>query len=216
MNDRPERPDDAQPPRLGEILLLAGLWMLFGFMLWYYLAAFHGAPARIASEAILGQLLGGDFHRIVPQPDQHAMFQVETTIRFTFRDGSTEALGFIINPLIYGYGLPLLFGLVMGTDVGWRRKVGILALGYAVIACVQTWGVVFQSLKILAFDFGEQTRSVVLAHGIDETTVAIGYQLGSLILPALAPVVVWVLTNRPLVEQLVGWRVGEAGRGPGD
>jgi len=85
-----------------------------------------------------------------------------------------------------------------------------------VIACVQTWGVVFQSLKILAFDFGEQTRGVILAHGINETLIAIGYQLGSLILPALAPVVVWVLTNRPLVEQLVGWRVGEARRKAGD
>lgn len=216
MNRKTERPAESEPPRLAEILLLAGLWMLFGFMLWYYLAAFHGAPARMAAEAILEHLLGGDFHRIIPQPDQHAMFQVETAIRFTFRDGSTEALGFIINPLIYGYGLPLLFGLVMGTDVGWRRKAGILAIGYVVIAGVQTWGVVFQSLKVLTFDFGEQTRSVVLAHGLNETVVAIGYQLGSLILPALAPVIVWVLTNRPLVEQLVGWRVGETRPGADD
>jgi hypothetical protein len=206
---------EAEPPlRLGELLILALLWMLFGFMLWYYLAAFHGAPARLAADAILGQLLGGDFSRIIPQPDQHFLFQVETAIAFNFRDGSTEALGFIINPLIYGYGLPLLFGLVMGSDVGWRRKAGILAIGYAVTVLVQTWGVVFQSLKVLAFDFGEQTHSVIVAHGIDESVVAIGYQLGSLILPPLAPILIWVLTNRRLVEQFVGWDVGQAGGRP--
>jgi len=28
----------------------------------------------------------------------------------------------------------------------------------------------------------------------------------------LAPIFVWVLTNRPLVEQFVGWQVGEMDR----
>ena len=181
------------------------MWMLFGFMLWFYLSAFHGAPARIASDMILGNLLGSDFHRIIVEPNQHFLFQVETAIQFTFRDGTTEALGFIVNPLVFSYGLPLLFGLVMGSDVSWRRKLGIMLIGYTVITLVQIWGVVFQSLKMLAFNFGEQTHQVVLAHGISDATIALGYQLGTLIFPALAPIFVWVLTNRPLVEQFVGW-----------
>ena len=47
------RPNGEPPLRLSELLLLAFLWMIFGFMLWYYLAAFHGAPTRIAADAIL-------------------------------------------------------------------------------------------------------------------------------------------------------------------
>ena len=43
----------------------------------------------------------------------HFLFQVETNIPFTFRDGTTEALGFVVNPLVYSYGLPLLFGFVL-------------------------------------------------------------------------------------------------------
>ena len=104
--------------KLSELLILSTLWMLFGFMLWYYLSAFHGMPARIAADAILGEILGSNLHQIVINPDQHYLFQVETTIPYTFRDGTTEALGFIVNPLIFSYGLPLLFGLVMGSDVG--------------------------------------------------------------------------------------------------
>ena len=191
--------------KLSELLILASMWMIFGFMLWFYLSAFHGAPARIAADQILSYLLGSDFSRIIVEPNQHFLFQVETTIQFTFRDGTTEALGFIVNPLIFSYGLPLLFGLVMGSDVSWLRKAVIMLIGYAVITLVQIWGVVFESLKMLSFNFGEQTHEIMLSHGIQDTTVALGYQMGTLILPALAPIFVWVLTNRPLVEQFVGW-----------
>jgi len=195
--------------KLSELLILASLWMLFGFMLWFYLSAFHGAPVRIASNEILSHILGDHFYRVIVNPDQHFLLQVETTIPFTFRDGTTEALGFVVNPLVYSYGLPLLFGLVMGSDVSWIRKGVIMLIGYATITAVQIWGVVWQSLKMLAFNFGSQTYQIVQETGISDSAIALGYQLGSLILPALAPIFVWVLANRKLVEQFVGWRVGQ-------
>ena len=49
---------------------------------------------------------------------------METQIPHLFPDGSREALGFIVNPLVYGYGLPLLFGLVMASGVSLLRKSG--------------------------------------------------------------------------------------------
>jgi len=195
--------------KLSELLILASMWMLLGFMLWFYLSAFHGAPARLASEAILKHILGSDFYRIIVEPNQHFLYQVETQIQFTFRDGSTDALGFVINPLIYSYGLPLLFGLVMGSDVSWMRKIFIMLLGYVVITGVQIWGVVWNALKMLSFNFGEQTHAIVLSHGVSDASIALGYQLGTLIFPALAPIFIWVLSNRPLVEQFVGWQVGQ-------
>jgi hypothetical protein len=198
--------------KLSELLILASMWMLLGFMLWFYLSAFHGTPARLASEAILSHILGSDFYRIIVEPNQHFLYQVETQIQFTFRDGSTDALGFVINPLIYSYGLPLLFGLVMGSDVSWLRKIIIMLTGYVVITGVQIWGVVWNALKMLSFNFGEQTHAIVLSHGVSDASIALGYQIGTLIFPALAPIFVWVLSNRPLVEQFVGWQAGQLGR----
>ena len=90
-----------------------------------------------------------------------------------------------------------------------------MLVGYAVITLVQIWGVVFESLKVLTYDFGPTTQAVIQAHGISETTVALGYQLGTLIFPALAPIFVWVLTNRPLVEQFVGWGADQLRQKPG-
>ena len=215
MTDDIKRNDEQEELKLSELLILASLWMLFGFMLWFYLSAFHGAPTRLAADAILSHLLGSDFYRIVVEPNQHFLFQVETTIQFTFRDGTTEALGFIVNPLVYSYGLPLLFGLVMGSDVSWLRKLTIMLIGYAVITLVQIWGVVFESLKMLAFNFGAQTHDIILNHGMTDSGIALGYQLGTLILPALAPIFVWVLSNRPLVEQFVGWSAEQLKKKPG-
>ena len=203
---------EEEPLRLSELLILAALWMLFGFMLWFYLSAFHGAPSRIAAEAILSQVLGEHFFNIIVNPDQHFLFQVQTHIMFDFRDGTTDALGFIVNPLVYTYGLPLLFGLVMGSDASWMRKIVTLLIGYVVITLVQIWGVVWQSLKMLAFNFGPKTHAIVEDAGVSSELIAVCYQLGTLILPALAPIFVWVLMNRPLVEQFVGWSAAELSR----
>jgi hypothetical protein len=194
-----------QDLRLSELLILAFLWMIFGFMLWYYLSAFHGVPVRLLANEILSPLLGSQYLNIVPNPDHHYLFQVQTQIPFEFPDGSHEALGFIVNPLIYGFGLPLLFGLVMASGVSFLRKIGVLLIGYVCVMLVQVWGVVWQALAMLAFDFGADARQVVIDAGISEELIALCYQLGVLIFPPLVPVIIWVLANWKLVEQFTGY-----------
>jgi hypothetical protein len=190
--------------RLFELVLLSALWMLFGFMLWYYLSALHGVPVRLAAEGILASLLGEPLHSIIPNPDRHYLFQVQTRVLFDFPDGTREALGFIVNPLVYGYGLPLLFGLTMASSARLWRKALTLVIGYVVIAGVQTWGVVWESLKMLSFNFGPDVAAVVTDTGIPLEAVALCYQLGVLILPALTPVIIWVLSNWSEVERYIG------------
>lgn len=195
-----------QELRLGELLILAFLWMVFGFMLWYYLSAFHGTPVRLLASEILSALLGSDFLNIIANPDRHYLLQVQTNIPFQFPDGSRESLGFIVNPLVYGYGLPLLFGLVMASGVSMIRKVAVLFGGYMVVMLIQVWGVVWQSLKMLAFNFGEGAHRVVMEAGISDELIALCYQLGVLIFPPLVPVILWVLANWALIEQFTGWQ----------
>ena len=195
-----------QELRLGELLILAFLWMVFGFMLWYYLSAFHGIPVRLLANEVLTRLLGSEFMGIVPNPDHHYLFQVETQIPFQFPDGSREGLGFIVNPLVYGFGLPLLFGLVMASGVSFLRKIGTLLTGYVCVMLIQVWGVVWQTLKVLAFDFGADAHQVVIDAGIPDELIALCYQLGVLIFPPLVPVVLWVLASWALIEQFTGWK----------
>jgi hypothetical protein len=195
-----------QELRLSELLILAFLWMVFGFMLWYYLSAFHGIPVRMLSSEILSATLGDEFLNIIPNPDRHYLFQVQTNIPFQFPDGSRESLGFIVNPLIYGFGLPLLFGLVMASGASLLRKIVILLGGYVVVMLVQVWGVVWQSFKMLAFNFGAEAHQVIVNAGISDELIALCYQLGVLIFPPLAPIILWVLANWSLIEQFTGWK----------
>jgi len=195
-----------QELRLSELLILAFLWMVFGFMLWYYLSAFHGIPVRLLADEILSRLLGSEFLNIIPNPDHHYLLQVQTNIPFQFPDGSREALGFIVNPLVYGFGLPLLFGLVMASGVSFLRKMGILLVGYVCVMLIQVWGVVWQSLKMLAFNFGPDAHQLVVDAGISDELIALCYQLGVLIFPPLVPIVLWVLANWTLIEQFTGWQ----------
>jgi len=195
-----------QELRLSELLILAVLWMVFGFMLWYYLSAFHGVPVRLLANEILTRLLGDEFWNIVPNPDRHYLLQVQTRIFFQFPDGTREGLGFIVNPLIYGYGLPLLFGLVMASSVSWVRKTVTLLAGYVCVMLIQVWGVVWQVLKMLAFNFGADAHQVVINAGIPDELIALSYQLGVLIFPPLVPVILWVLADWELIEQFTGWQ----------
>ena len=199
--------NEAKPKmRLGELLLLASLWMLFGFMLWYYLSVFHGIPVRLAVDGLLQWVLGDQYFNTIANPDRQYLFQVQTRIPFRFPDGSQEALGFIVNPLIYGYGLPLLFGLVMASAATLYRKALTLLCGYLAILVVQVWGVFWQSLKMLTFNFGPEVQQVVVDAGVSPTAIALCYQLGTLIFPPLVPVVVWVLASWKEVEQFSGWK----------
>lgn len=192
--------------RLGELLILATLWMVFGFMIWYYLSAFHGVPVRMLASEILSYFLGDQFMDIIPNPDRHYLFQVQTRIPFVFPDGSREALGFIVNPLVYGFGLPMLFGLVMASGVSLLRKLLVITGGYLAVMLVQVWGVVWQSFKMLVFNFGPDAHQAVNDAGIPDELVALCYQLGVLILPPLVPVILWVLANWALIEQFTGWQ----------
>ena len=192
--------------RLSELLILAVVWMVFGFMIWYYMSAFHGVPVRLLASEIISHFLGDHFMDIIPNPDRHYLFQVQTRIPFQFPDGSREALGFIVNPLVYGYGLPLLFGLVMASGVSLLRKLGIIFMGYLAIMIVQVWGVVWQSFKMLAFNFGADAHQIVNQAGIPDELIALCYQLGVLIFPPLIPVMLWVLSNWELIEQFTGWQ----------
>jgi len=208
-------PVNNQELRLSELLILAFLWMIFGFMLWYYLSAFHGVPVRLLASETLSRILAPEYLDIVVNPDHHYLFQVQTQIPFQFPDGSREALGFIVNPLIYGFGLPLLFGLVMASGVAFFRKALVLLIGYVVVMLVQVWGVVWQSLKMLAFNFGPDAHQVIASAGVSDEVIALCYQLGVLIFPPLAPIILWVLANWRLVEQFTGLKRDGNSPGPG-
>ena len=173
------------------------------FLIWYLTAAWHLAPITMLSQAIL--------HLVTPDAlmwlklDGHNLIVAANfsqaangTIITPALNG--DALGFQINPLVYSYGLPLLVSLLLATPTA--NKLKKIAIGLALILPTELFSMVFSILKTLTFNVGSSfiAQQTLSQTGVD--TIALGYQVGMLLLPMIAPLVIWVGLNREFMTRL--------------
>lgn len=195
---------DPDRTSLKSFMLLALLWLPLSFFFWFLWAGLLVAPAGLAAEALLTGLWPEHFHALTQLGFR---FEIEALIELP---AELERLGqgrpvvaIPVNPMIYGYGLPLLAGLVASTPVsGWARLAQLL-VGYLAITLVQVWGVVWETFLTLSFQLEEAATATMEAIGIGPTETALAYQFGYLILPGVTPAALWILMNRRFIEALV-------------
>ncbi len=223
-----------KPNPLKRFLLLAVLWLPAMFFVWVYLSSVFSLPATSAASAILESRFGGIFQAAyvgypselidpdaaVPTapgtPRQGSGYRYDHLLVLRYnerampepmraeRRAGTEIL-VPVNSMVYGYGLALIWGLIMATPLSARRRLIQMAAGWAAIVVVQIFGLVTNALIKAMQHLGGATLA---AEGIWLNLLAAGYQFGYLILPAVVPVVLWVLMNRAAIEQLTG-RIAE-------
>ena len=99
--------------------------------------------------------------------------------------------GFVLRTVGW---LPLAFAVwyFAAREPGWKR---VLVLGYAVLLPFIAWGVLADFLKNVAITAGPAVASQTGFSGWQREAIAFAYQFGSLILPAVAPAVLWVTTH---------------------
>lgn len=189
-----------------EMFILAALYLPLGFFLWFFLASGLMFPTSRLVEWLLTGLYPEIFEQVVQLGFR---FEVQTAVVLPQQvDGRAAALNLDINPMIYAWGLALLFGLAMATPTrGMRRLVQIL-IGFAVVTLVTTWGVFWEIWRDMAFLMGPQAAAAVQSTSLSATTIALCYQLGYLMFPGVIPIAAWILMNRPFIEQLVATRRG--------
>lgn len=130
------------------------------------------------------------------------------------------------NALMFCYGIAVLVGLVMATPLDWTRTFAQIGAGIAILMPVQAFSLVGDALKSVAYELapavqagvadagytnesvaaGERAASnaqaALAAHGMGADAIGLWYQFGYLILPAILPVVLWILFNRRFIESL--------------
>ena len=205
--------DVPQRTRMGELMdaseiraigLRAVLWLPLSFFIWFAFASPLTWPVIQIAKLSMLTFWSSLFSEIVQ--NGHSM---EVTTRVLVnqiapdgRSGIGE-LVLIQNPLLYGYSLPLFSGLAMATPMSIRRRLLQFAIALAVIWIAQAFGVVAETLKVLAFDSGTPGANAFTAAGISPDPVALAYQFGYLILPAVTPIALWAILNRHFIESLV-------------
>jgi hypothetical protein len=200
-------------------MLSAVLWLPLMFFLWFWFAGPLVWPviqlAKLALLKFWPQLFAGvaqgadllDAHgHVLAHPGY--LMQLTTTVMVNLAPaGAAPQLGFIeptINPMIYGYSLPLLVGLVMATPLLPRQRLLQCAVGIPLIWAAQAFGAVSESLKAVAIDAGPLGAEAAQRAGLSLNLIALCYQFGYLILPSLLPAVLWIVLNRRFIEALTG------------
>jgi hypothetical protein len=202
---------------LQRFMLGAVLWLPFAFFVWFWFAAplvwpvievarlvlLHAWPSLFAAISQGADLLDAQGHVLA-----HAGYLMQLSSRVLVNvapAGAPAQFGFlepVVNPMIYGYALPLFAGLVLATPLTRMQRVVQFAIGFPVIWLAQSFGVIAESLKSVGLDAGAGGAEAVRRAGLPLELIALCYQFGYLILPALVPAVLWIVCNRSFIEML--------------
>ena len=187
---------------LRQFVLAAALWLPMAFFLWAVFASVVVWPVARIADLVLPAWLP----QVISAIEQAgAQLEVVTRLQTAAGAGRVGVLVLTVNPLIYAWCVALYAGLVMATPLGGRQRLLQLGLGLLVLLLTTSWGAVFDVLKMLHFNAGPLGAAAVERAGIAPDAIALGYQFGYLILPAVTPIALWLLLNRRFLEQLVGW-----------
>jgi len=205
-------------------MLGALLWLPLAFFLWFWFAAAFAWPVIQLAKFVLLKTWpslftaisqGADLldaqGRVLAHPGY--LMQISSGVLVNAAaPGAPAQFGFlepVVNPMIYGYALPLFAGLVLATPLSRAQRTLQIAGGALLIWLAQAFGVIAESLKTVGLDAGPAGIEAIRRAGLHPEAIALSYQLGYLILPALLPVVLWIACNRPFIEDMVRPPVGE-------
>lgn len=207
------------------LIFAAALWLPLSFVVWFYFKQLFALPVYLGAEAVMKTWMpeivtkveadyfaqeavtGREPGAVVLGSYQHRFTinaPVPTNIAgVTDTRGKTMEVVVDINPLIYGYSVPLLIGLILVTPLTNRQRAWQIGLGLLILVPQQVYGVCVDLLQKLVFLGTPETAAVILSQGLSKNVIALAYQFGYLMLPPVVPVMAWVIMNRAFVEKLV-------------
>jgi hypothetical protein len=185
-------------PSIFRFVLVTLAWLPVTFALWYVLAPLVLFPA----EAIVRGVTALSLRGLVDSVESRAAVISFVT---SLRPGEARAGGVLtvdVNVLLYAFGLPLFVALTLAAREKplWRP----LVIGYALMMPFVAWGVLADFLKNIAITAPPLVASQAGFGPLARDAIVFAYQLGSLILPAVVPAVLWVLTHRAFLTRLAG------------
>lgn len=178
------------------------IWLPPAFALWYVTAASHLAPVVWLSELILRAWMPEAVAQLRLQGGELLLVTHfgEVAGRLVSNPPPGENLGFLSNPLSYSYSLPVFAALALATPP--PRRWWRLPAGLGILLVVEVASMLATVLKTLAFDVGSVFVAQQHWGTAERSSVALAYQFGSLLLPMVTPVVLWLALHRAYLAEL--------------
>lgn len=192
---------------LKSLLFLAVLWLPLSFFVWFYFAQLFVTPIASLASWVLSTWLPEVFVGV--EQTRHMLAFITTLpvdpAMLVGVDTSQGRPAVVVeaNPMIYGYCIPVLIGLVMATPLRGIQRLWQIGLGSLVLFGVQTFGTVFDVLKSIGLQAGAEGAAAIAGAGLTPDAIAFCYQFGYLVLPAIVPVILWVGFNQAFIRSLV-------------
>ena len=191
-----DEPVPARAPTVVGFALRALAWLPIAFAVWYFTAPVLLFPVVLLLRGV-AHLGFGDLVRGIEQSAAIATFVT------ALRPGDIAPRGVLtvdVNLLLYAFGMPLLAALTFAAhEAKWKRN---LALGYVVLLPCAAWGALADFLKNVAITAGPAVAAQTGFSAWQREAIAFAFQFGSLILPAVAPVVLWVAMHGRFIAAL--------------
>ena len=106
------------------------------------------------------------------------------------------------DPGHYAYGLPLFLALLLATRGKHLLKNALL--GYVILLVPQTYSLVLDLLRQIVVAAGRPGALAINQWQME--AVAMGFQVGSLLMPTLAPVALWLWFEQDFFAKVAsGW-----------
>ena len=186
----------AGAPSLGRFVLATFLWLPPCFAAWYATAPFHAALASLPARLLVG-LFDGAMISVVERQGSALVFV--TRLEVHPAAGQTALVTPEVNALLYTYGVALFLALMLaGRARAWK-----ILLGAALLVPFQGWGIAFDFLAQVGVRLGPDVALQAGLVGWRREAIALGYQIGSLVLPSVVPVVVWASFHMPFIASLL-------------
>lgn len=194
-------PEPTVAKSLAAFVLRVLMWGTLLFAAWY----FGSRPLSVVTAYIAARTAehAGPVERVKPRFEKRdVVFEVHPASATVLRD--RLPVGLVVeapvNPLKHSFGLPFFLALLLASrpaGLAWKALAGAAAIlvvagvGMACDLLVQIRQAATPQGALL-FPFGATAREAI----------AVGYQLGVLILPTVLPVVLWAAMDRGMALRL--------------
>ena len=186
---------------LPRFVLRVVAWLPLTFAVWYLAAPLLVWPVALLTELITRSTF--DWVKNVEQMGSLVTFVTSLKPDDAANPSGVKAvLSVESNVLLFSFGLPMLAALVLAARE--PHRVWMLLIGYAVLVPFQTFSVVADFLKNATILAEPAVASQTNLNAWQREVIAFCYQFGTLILPTVAPAIVWVLMHRRFLERLAG------------
>jgi hypothetical protein len=191
---------------LGAFFAKAVLWMVALTVIWTQVSAWTSYPAASLGHIALG-FWAKDWVRTVHKAP--GKFEVDTRIPVVV-EGRQGELVLDGDAAHFAYGLPLFIALLLASRS--RHLLRRILGGYLLLLPFQAFSLLFFVLKQIMVSAPNATHSLGIAPWQMET-IALCYQIGTLLLPTVIPVALWLWFERSFVSSVIveGWMAQQVG-----